>query len=348
MSVFSVSKIFPSDHKNQRQVTQLLEAAGIQRDLNLDYTCGIFNEKDQLIATGSLFKNSLRCFAICQKYKGEGSLNLIVSHLLTKAVEDGHSHVFVYTKPDASHFFADLGFYPIVSIPELLTFMENRKEGFKHYLDKLALATSKNKSQAAIVLNANPFTLGHLHLIEKAALENEVLHLFMVSDDSSLIPFHIRKELILAGTAHLDNIIYHETGPYIISQATFPSYFQKDKQSVIVSQAKLDLTIFTAIANQLGIHKRYVGQEPHSQVTGIYNAIMQEYLPQEGIDCVLIPRKEVNGQIISASTVRQYLKDKQVNKIKPLVPKTTYDFFTSERAKDIINRIQKSKSVIHY
>lgn len=80
---------------------------------------------------------------------------------------------------------------------------------------------------AAIVINANPFTLGHQFLVEKAARENDWVHLFMVSEDRSLIPFSVRKRLIQEGSAHLDNVIYHETGPYLISQATFPAYFQK-------------------------------------------------------------------------------------------------------------------------
>lgn len=97
---------------------------------------------------------------------------------------------------------------------------------------------------AALVMNANPFTLGHQYLVEKAASENDILHLFIVSEDQSLVPFSVRKKLVLEGTAHLKNIIYHESGPYIISNATFPSYFQKDADAVMESHANLDLTIF--------------------------------------------------------------------------------------------------------
>ena len=62
---------------------------------------------------------------------------------------------------------------------------------------------------AAIVMNANPFTLGHLHLVEKASKENDILHLFIVSEDKSIIPFNERKQLIMEGTSHLKNIIYY-------------------------------------------------------------------------------------------------------------------------------------------
>lgn len=86
-------------------------------------------------------------------------------------------------------------------------------------------------------MNANPFTLGHLYLTERASAENDTVHLFMVSEDASLIPFKVRRRLVTEGTSHLDNIIYHDSGPYIISSATFPSYFQKDMDSVIESHA---------------------------------------------------------------------------------------------------------------
>ena len=89
----------------------------------------------------------------------------------------------------------------------------------------------------------------------------------------------MRKQLVLEGTAHLNNIIYHESGPYIISNATFPSYFQKDADAVMESHANLDLTIFVRIAQALGINCRYVGEETNSQVTGIYNKIMTKKLP---------------------------------------------------------------------
>ncbi|VTS14246.1 [citrate (pro-3S)-lyase] ligase [Streptococcus pseudoporcinus] len=348
MSDFTVSKIFPSDKLNQDKVTQLLEDAGIKRDQNLDYTCGIFEEDGTLIATGSLFANSLRCFAICKRYSGDALLNTLVTHLINVQFERGNTHLFVYTKPDTSKFFKALGFYTITEIPNMVTFMENRKSGFADYLKRLKKESEPSKESAAIVMNANPFTLGHLSLVEKAAAENKQVHLFMVSEDSSLIPFAVRKELIMAGTAHLDNISYHETGPYIISQATFPSYFQKDQEHIIISQAKLDTNIFVAIAQELGITRRYVGEEPTSFVTNLYNKTMQKQLPANSIIYTMSPRKELNGQIISASTVRQFIKDGKLELIKDLVPKTTFDYLTSPQAKDLIKTIQKKSNVIHY
>ena len=152
----------------------------------------------------------------------------------------------------------------------------------------------------------------------------------------------------MEGTSHLKNIRYHDSGPYIISNATFPSYFQKDEHAVIESHAMLDLTVFTKIAAALGITRRYVGEEPTSLVTGIYNQIMSEKLPENGIECVIVPRKENDRKAISASTVRQALKEEKWELLENLVPKTTLDYFHSPEAAPVLERIRTCNNVIHY
>ena len=84
-------------------------------------------------------------------------------------------------------------------------------------------------------MNANPFTLGHLSLVERAAKECDTVHLFVLSEEASLVPFDVRWKLVTEGVAHLSNVICHPSGPYMISSATFPSYFLKDEQAVILS-----------------------------------------------------------------------------------------------------------------
>ena len=289
---YTISKVYPSDKRAQKQVDALLEAEGIRRDANLDYTCGMYDEDMNLIATGSCFGNTLRCMAVSSAHQGEGLMNQIVTHLLDIQYQRGNLHIFLYTKCNSAKFFGDLGFYEIARIEGQIVFMENRRTGFQDYLDQLAREKEEGKSSAALVMNANPFTLGHQYLVEKAASENEILHLFIVSEDASLVPFAVRKKLVMEGTAHLKNIRYHDSGPYIISSATFPSYFQKDQEAVIQSHALLDLTIFTKIAHAMNISRRYVGEEPNSLVTGIYNEIMQKKLPEIGIECIVVPRRQ--------------------------------------------------------
>lgn len=337
-----------NDRDTMEQVEALLCQEGIQKDANLDYTCATLDEDYHVIATGSCFGNTLRCFAVRSDHQGEGLLKEIVSHLIQFQFERGHFHLFLYTKCQSSRFFQDLGFHEIARVEDRVVFMENRRTGFQSYLRALAEKSVPGKQAAALVMNANPFTLGHQYLAECAAAENEILHLFLVSEDASLVPWPVRKRLVLEGTAHLNNIIYHDSGPYIISNATFPSYFLKDEASVIESHAKLDLAVFQKIADALNIRRRYVGEEPFSQVTGIYNRIMKEELPKSGVECVVVPRKEQDGRAISASIVRQCIQSGDMDAMAALVPEPTLRYFLSAEAESVIARIRGTGDVAHY
>ena len=348
MPDYYVTPIAQTNFRALNQVEQLLLAEGIRKDACLDYTCGIYDDCGNLIATGSCFDNTLRCFAVSSQHRGEGLLNLIVTHLIEIQLERSNSHLFVYTKYASAPLFRDLGFHEIVRTEDDLVFMENTKNGFSSYLTALEKTKKDGKKIAAIVMNANPFTLGHQYLVTRAASENDIVHLFMVSDTHSLIPYDIRKKLILEGTSQFSNIVYHDSGSYIISSATFPSYFQKDEVSVIRGHAHLDIFIFCKIAEKLGITARYVGEEPKSVVTGIYNEIMKKELPAHGISCVELPRLTALDKAISASDVRLALKNDDYALLKKLVPESTYRYFASEAAADIILKIKKEKNVVHY
>ena len=369
MSDYFITEVSASDFDTNEQIVTLLEAGGIHKDKNLDYTCAMFDEDMQVIATGSCFSNTLRCLTVSSAHQGEGLMNQILTHLISVQFSRGNTHLFLYTKCSSAPFFADLGFYEIANIKNQIVFMENKRNGFSSYLKKLEQASAMQITVpvkiAALVINANPFTLGHQYLIEKASRENDILHLFIVEEDASLISFSTRKKLVIEGTSHLCNIIYHNSGPYIISNATFPGYFQKDDRAVMESHAELDLAVFIKIAEKLHITRRYIGEEPYSETTGIYNQIMAKKLPANGIDCIIVPRKQYKDTKnektkgtkdmssshsfpISASTVRQAIKENNFPLLKQLVPETTLQYFESEEAIPVIKKIQATKDVIHH
>ena len=381
-TTYAISSVGPGDRYLQAEVDALLEREGIHRDQHLDYTAAMLDEDYHVIATGSLFGNTLRCMAVSADHQGESLMNAIVSHLIEVQYSRGNYHLFLYTKCDSARFFGNLGFYEITRVPEEnIVFMENKRSGFRDYLAALQQETQQVEANAgepvtshpaaafvaaggscaagptalnqsgpvgAIVMNANPFTLGHRYLVEQARAACGVLHLFMVSEDVSLVPFSVRKKLIMEGTKDIQGIVYHEAGSYIISSATFPAYFQKGDNAVIRSQAGIDAQIFTQIAAALGITDRFVGDEPTSVVTGIYNEILSTALPEAGVACHIIPRKEADGKAISASTVRSCIHDGRLEDIRDLVPETTYRYFASPEAAPVIERIRAADEVVHY
>lgn len=347
MSAYTIIDVSPQDKRLLSQIDALLDGEGLTRDKNLNHICAALDEDGRVIATGSCFGQTLRCFAVEQAHQGEGLLNVIVSHLIELQVSRGNTHLFVYTKTKTARFFQSLGFYEIVRVDGVVSFLENRRSGFPDYLNDLK-RTARPGCSGAVILNANPFTLGHRYLVETAAAACDTLHLFVLSEDASLVPFSVRMELVRRGVADLSNVILHESGPYLISAATFPSYFLKDSETAIEAHARLDAAIFVRIAKALGIRKRFAGEEPTSMVTARYNAIMEEELPKNGIDFETVSRKIASERMISASTVRAALQAGDWDTLKVMLPETTLAYFRSAEAEPVLETICRAKNVIHY
>lgn len=179
----------------------------------------------------------------------------------------------------------------------------------------------------SIVMNCNPFTLGHRYLIETSAAKVDLLYIFVVEEDRSMFPFKDRIELVRKGTADLKNVVVIPSGKFIISQTTFQAYFTKEEKNDVAIDASNDINIFASkIAPSLGITVRFAGEEPLDNVTNQYNATMKRLLPRAGIDFEVISRKEEGGAPISASRVRALLKDKKFDEIAKITPKTTYNY----------------------
>lgn len=347
MSEYSVETIYNSDLRALKEVDRLLAAEGISRDRYLDYTAGIYNNEGTLIATGSCYGNTLRSLAVDGTYRGEGLLATLLTHLCDVQFNRGNMHLFLYTKCDTAKFFGDLGFYEIARVSNQVVFMENRSRAFQRYLDSLKAVQSSAQS-AAIVMNANPFTFGHQHLVEHTAKENDVVHLFVLSEDASLVPFEDRIEMVRRGVAHLKNVHVAPSGLYMISSATFPSYFLKDDALVTQAHALLDAQLFVSIAKALNVSRRYMGEEPFSQATNLYNQALLSTLPPQGIDCVILPRLEAKGAAVSASYVRQSIHDNGLESVRSLVPQTTYDYLASPQGKKSLDAIHACGDLIHH
>ena len=127
MSDYIITQIRPADKYGNHLVDELLAAEGILRDANLDYTCGVYDDEMNLIATGSCFGNTLCCMAVSHTHQGEGLMNSIISHLIEVQFSRGNTHLFLYTKCDSARFFGDLGFYEIARINGQIVFMENKR-----------------------------------------------------------------------------------------------------------------------------------------------------------------------------------------------------------------------------
>lgn len=211
------------------------------------------------------------------------------------------------------------------------TFFDNKD--LHAYKEKLR---TKKIPIGAIVMNCNPFTNGHKSLIEYAAARVQKLYIFVVEEDKSEFKFADRLKLVQAGVKEFPNVEVIPSGQFIISQTTFSGYFNKENLQDVTVDSSEDVEIFAReIAPTLGINIRFAGEEPEDTVTRQYNENMKNILPRYGIDFCEIPRREFNGEVISAKTVRAALKVGDFEKIKKLVPKTTLEFLRQNYNKNI-------------
>jgi [citrate (pro-3S)-lyase] ligase len=200
------------------------------------------------------------------------------------------------------------------------------KEELDDYKQHLRLMAPKI---GAIVMNCNPFTLGHRYLIEYAIGQVTHLYVFVVEEDLSIFPFRDRFDLVKKCTSDLSKTTVLPSGKFIISSLTFTDYFNKSELQDRTIDPSQDVELFAKeIAPALGISVRFAGEEPIDNVTRQYNDTMRRILPQYGIEFIEIPRKKIaeGGGAISASQVRRLLEDRNFDAIAKLVPQATLEY----------------------
>ena len=280
---------------------------------------------EMLIATGSRTGNLLKYIAVDPARQGEGLLAKVLTALRQEAFREGHSQLFLYTKPRNEPLFADLMFYPVAQTGDVLL-MEDRRDGIGQFIRQLPAGEHTGKVGAA-VMNCDPFTLGHQYLVETAAKACDHLYIFVLSEDQGHFSASDRLEMVRRGTAHLNNVTVLPTGPYLISSATFPTYFLKDRDQADRIHCQLDVEIFARhFAPAFSIKTRFVGTEPLSPLTQQYNVILKSQLPSRGIRVEEIPRLTQGNVPVSASAVRAALAAGDLLAVKNLVPQTTFAY----------------------
>lgn len=334
------------------EVKAFLQAEDLVLEGRPEFSAVLRSGDDRIIATGSLDGNVLKYIAVDKSHQGEGLLGQILTTLVTQAFSKGMRKLFVFTKPQNKALFTPFGFYPIEETGSVLL-MENRKNGIRMYVSALKKATDEAIKErnlpmtglvGAIVVNCNPFTRGHRYLLESAARQCSVLHVFVVSSDKSAFPTSVRIALVRRGVVDIPNIVVHEASDYLVSVATFPSYFIKEQQSAGQLNSELDIAIFLRyIVPALGITCRFVGTEPLCMTTAAYNRQMQKMLEQKGVRFIEVKRLEADEQPISASRVRHLMGLKEFDKLEKLVPATTYAYIMSEQGQAIASQLAMEK-----
>ncbi|MBF4695292.1 [citrate (pro-3S)-lyase] ligase [Fusibacter ferrireducens] len=327
-----------------QDILNLIEMNDIKLDPNVEHTFGIFKE-DKLLGTASTLSNTIRSIAINSQEKGSNILGELIHEVMQFLYDEGYSNIFIYTKCESAKSFEHIGFYEIERVESKVVLLERKPHGIKNFACYLKSFKTTHDHVGAIVMNGNPFTLGHQYLVEYAASNCDFLYIFVVDSTHTSFPSDDRYKLILSGTSHLDNVYVIKGSDYIISDATFPTYFLKRPEEGTQIQTELDLKIFGHyFAESLNITKRFVGTEPYCGTTSLYNEQMKRILPHYGVEIVEIPRKVFGTDAISASRVRVLLAKGNMKDVKKLVPESTYQYFKTVQGKQVIEKLKDSTS----
>ncbi|MFH5881154.1 [citrate (pro-3S)-lyase] ligase [Liberiplasma polymorphum] len=322
--------------EEKEAVKTFLKTFKLQYEDDIDQTI-VIKENQKLIATASSANNIIKCVAILPEYQGQNLLSSLMSEMIKRLNQKGIHHYFVYTLDEQAHLFKTLGLKPIVQTMtlSLLEGGATIQEALKTLKETYNIS---NKPKASVVVNANPMTKGHYHLIETVSKENDEVIVFVVSEEKSIFPFNVRFNIVKKACELLKNVTVVPSLEYLVSYATFPKYFLKQETVIREEHALIDVLIFKEYYMKiLHINKRYVGEEPLSPMTNMYNETMSKYLNK---NFIIIPRKTLNQQPISASTVRKLLKHNGVESVKPYVIEATYAFLLTNEGHDIIERIK--------
>ncbi len=334
-----VELISPSDVIAARA---LIESSGLRFELPYDELLGLF-ENEKLVAVAARAGSVLKMFAIAPGYQGGEVLGSLATALLHRGFAAENQNFFLFTKPSYATTFEQLNFKRLVSSASI-TVLEYGG-GFARYLREHQTLTGPG-DHGAVVLNANPFTLGHRFLVETASQRNALLYVFVVREDRSVFPFEARMQMVREGTADLPNVRVLDTSRYIVSSLTFPAYFLNKGEDVEGHQLEIDVRLFAEkLAPAFGIRTRYVGHEPYCTTTRRYNETMARLLPEYDIDFVEIERKLQPGtsQYLSATRVREAFLRGDNATWNAMVPPSTQAVLQSQYGRAVRDRALASE-----
>ena len=308
----------------RRQVENFLVNNGLRLE-EVDLYMAVQDREGRILAGGGLHRDVIKCVAVSGTARSAGLSVPLISRLIAEAAQRGFTNVKVFTKPDNRSIFESLGFRLLAAAPKAIL-MENGR-GLEEYCRYLR----SHQAEGVIVMNANPFTLGHQYLLEQAAaslsarFHSPRITVIPVKEDRSRFPYVARMEMIRQGGEGLADVV--EGSDYQISAATFPTYFLKDLSDASDTQMWLDLDLFGRhIAPALGAKVRFVGTEPSDPLTARYNAMMKYLLPEYGVQVVEVPRLCDAEGAVSASRVRACLANGEFSVASALTPVSTHPY----------------------
>lgn len=341
MNTFQVEVVDVKNPTALQEIKDFLTKFNLKMD-DVDYSVVLRDENHKIIATCSKLFNLIKCLAVDQEYRGYKLARKLVTYYLN-IINDEDDEAFIITKPEYQDLFQSMGFGSLFANDQI-AFLTSRMDKVHHYQTYLA-SEFKPGTNGVIVMNANPFTNGHLALVQTAAKQVDNLYVVPVLENLSFFTYQERKTMIEQGVQSLTNVKVLNGCPYIISKGVFPSYFLKSSEAVIQAQTQLDAHLFVKLFKEpLKVKKRFLGSEPISHTTNVYNQTLTTILEANNIEVVIIPRVEFDHSPISASKVREALVSQNWSLITDLTPSSTTKFL---KELDLVPRLKANLDKIY-
>lgn len=312
----------------KERIAAFLEGAGLKYESNADRTL-YMEDGGKIVATVSACKYIIKCLAVDPGYRSENLAGQLVGEIIKRFHEEGIYYYQVFTKPEYINLFISLGFRPLIQTAKVVVLeggdgtiydaIQSMKVQMKYSLG--ADSVQRGCDIGCVVINGNPFTNGHLKLVEYAAARHKYVLVFVLEEEGSYFTFQERYTMAYLATKPYGNVLALPSSKYIISKATFPGYFLKTVDDTTAEYAKYDALIFlNYFIPQLNVSKRYLGSEV-SDYMRLYNQTLTEVL---GDKVEIVERFKEDGEVISASTFRTLIQEGKKAEAFQFIPRTNH------------------------
>mgnify|MGYP001237380796 CR=1 FL=1 len=261
-----------------------LPKGGLSYEENIQWTVNLLDRYGEIIATGSLEDNIIKCVLVSSEYRGQNILAELITLLVKEGIRRGHRHLLLFTRPSNSRIFQNVGFYEVARTEEVVL-MENIKDGIRCHRSLFSAYRPRHQAHVSCLICRDEDNGSKaLRLIKEASTLADVLRVLVLRKDCSSLAY----KLIIKETKHIGNVLVSPAGIYLEVFRSYPVYFLPDKKKAIKVYTELFLKLFYVnYALPMGLKSFFVGSEQHLPLP-VDRKMLLEYMTARHIEVISI------------------------------------------------------------
>jgi hypothetical protein len=151
------------------EIARLLHDNGLELDEQIENFV-VCREDGRLVGCAGFDRDVIKDVAVAPGLRGTAVSLRLGGEVVKLAAGHGYHDLFLFCRPDNVKRFRGWAFHPLVEMPGVIALMENNPIALPKYLEKLSRGRRPGKTIGGVVLNANPFTLGHRYPLERVEI----------------------------------------------------------------------------------------------------------------------------------------------------------------------------------